>query len=200
MWKHLHFLLFHRVLFGTHAAYLLISSSDTASFYFHILSTLFCMLGHQIQILACGSFVKRCWNLSRTLLCHPLTLPSFLSPFFIDDRTCVIFPLVKAFCEKCFKGDEAVLASLSFQYGKLCHGLSGDCPLPFYVFLKCFKITVHESWHGFLYLLFEQSLLLMSSTSGFWSFIRSCAVWVCSMKMGIARANPTHWSWRTNTP
>ncbi len=104
---------------------------DTASFYFHILSALICMLGHQIQILACGSFVKRCWNLSHTLLCHPLTLPSFLSPFFIDDRTCVIFPLVKAFCEKCFKGDEAVLASLSFQYGKLCHGLSGDCPLPF---------------------------------------------------------------------
>lgn len=49
-------------------------------------------------------------------------------PFSTDDRTRVIFPLVKTFCEKCFKADEAVLASLSFQYGKLCHGLSGERP------------------------------------------------------------------------
>lgn len=47
-----------------------------------------------------------------------------------DDRTRIIFPLVKTFCEKCFKADEAVLASLSFQYGKLCHGLSGERPTP----------------------------------------------------------------------
>lgn len=51
-----------------------------------------------------------------------------LSPSPVDDRTRVIFPLVKTFCEKCFKADEAVLASLSFQYGKLCHGLSGERP------------------------------------------------------------------------
>lgn len=52
-------------------------------------------------------------------------LSLFSPPHFLDDRTRVIFPLVKTFCEKCFKADEAVLASLSFQYGKLCHGLSG---------------------------------------------------------------------------
>lgn len=86
--------------------------------------------------------VETCLTL---FLCQHLTLPSFLSPSFTDDRTCVIFPLVKAFCEKCFKGDEAVLASLSFQYGKLCHGLSGQCHFPFYVFLKYFTITV-MSW------------------------------------------------------
>lgn len=86
--------------------------------------------------------VETCLTL---FLCQHLTLPSFLSPSFTDDRTCVIFPLVKAFCEKCFKGDEAVLASLSFQYGKLCHGLSGQCHFLFYVFLKYFRITV-MSW------------------------------------------------------
>ncbi|KAK1796046.1 hypothetical protein P4O66_009155, partial [Electrophorus voltai] len=50
-------------------------------------------------------------------------------PFSTDDRTRVIFPLVKTFCEKCFKADEAVLASLSYQYGKMCHGLSESLAL-----------------------------------------------------------------------
>ncbi|XP_036397786.1 serine/threonine-protein phosphatase 4 regulatory subunit 4 isoform X2 [Megalops cyprinoides] len=54
------------------------------------------------------------------------TIVNLLEMFDSDDRTRVIFPLVKAFCEKCFKADEAVLASLSFQYGRLCHGLSGS--------------------------------------------------------------------------
>ncbi|XP_064181486.1 serine/threonine-protein phosphatase 4 regulatory subunit 4 isoform X2 [Anguilla rostrata] len=54
------------------------------------------------------------------------TIVNLLEMFDNDDRTRVIFPLVKAFCEKCFKADEAVLASLSFQYGRLCHGLSGS--------------------------------------------------------------------------
>ncbi|KAJ8009238.1 hypothetical protein DPEC_G00086820 [Dallia pectoralis] len=54
------------------------------------------------------------------------TIINLLEMFDSDDRTRVIFPLVKTFCEKCFKADEAVLASLSFQYGKLCHGLSAS--------------------------------------------------------------------------
>ncbi|TSR99385.1 Serine/threonine-protein phosphatase 4 regulatory subunit 4 [Bagarius yarrelli] len=54
------------------------------------------------------------------------TIINLLEMFDNDDRTHVIFPLVKTFCEKCFKADEAVLASLSFQYGKLCHGLSAS--------------------------------------------------------------------------
>nr|XP_015206150.1 PREDICTED: serine/threonine-protein phosphatase 4 regulatory subunit 4 isoform X1 [Lepisosteus oculatus] len=54
------------------------------------------------------------------------TIVNLLEMFESDDKTRVIFPLVKTFCEKCFKADEAVLTSLSFQYGKLCHGLSGN--------------------------------------------------------------------------
>ncbi|XP_018583356.1 serine/threonine-protein phosphatase 4 regulatory subunit 4 isoform X2 [Scleropages formosus] len=54
------------------------------------------------------------------------TVVNLLEMFDSDDRTHVVFPLVKTFCEKCFKADEAVLASLSFQYGRLCHGLSGS--------------------------------------------------------------------------
>ncbi|XP_048829757.1 serine/threonine-protein phosphatase 4 regulatory subunit 4 isoform X1 [Brienomyrus brachyistius] len=54
------------------------------------------------------------------------TTVNLLEMFDNDDRTRIVFPLVKTFCEKCFKADEAVLASLSFQYGRLCHGLSGS--------------------------------------------------------------------------
>ncbi|XP_063078615.1 serine/threonine-protein phosphatase 4 regulatory subunit 4 isoform X5 [Engraulis encrasicolus] len=78
---------------------------------------------------------------------------SALSPSPVDDRTRVIFPLVKTFCEKCFKADEAVLASLSFQYGKLCHGLSAcfteEQHLWFLEFYKklCFLGLQHENGH-----------------------------------------------------
>ncbi|TRY57017.1 hypothetical protein DNTS_023928 [Danionella cerebrum] len=81
------------------------------------------------------------------------TIINLLEMFDSDDRTCVIFPLVKAFCEKCFKGDEAVLASLSFQYGKLCHGLSESFTdeqhlwfLEFYKKLCCLGLQ-HENGH-----------------------------------------------------
>lgn len=56
-----------------------------------------------------------CWEMSLA--------PS--PPSIAEDRTRIIFPLVKAFCEKCFQAEEAALASLSCQYGRLCHGLSG---------------------------------------------------------------------------
>ncbi|XP_030070820.1 serine/threonine-protein phosphatase 4 regulatory subunit 4 isoform X2 [Microcaecilia unicolor] len=42
-----------------------------------------------------------------------------------DDRIQIVLPLVKSFCEKSFKADESVLASLSLHLGKLCHGLQG---------------------------------------------------------------------------
>ncbi|XP_048852844.1 serine/threonine-protein phosphatase 4 regulatory subunit 4-like [Brienomyrus brachyistius] len=54
------------------------------------------------------------------------TIVSLLEMFDSEDRTRIIFPLVKAFCEKCFQAEEAALASLSYQYGRLCHGLSGS--------------------------------------------------------------------------
>uniref|UniRef100_W5KHM2 Protein phosphatase 4 regulatory subunit 4 n=1 Tax=Astyanax mexicanus TaxID=7994 RepID=W5KHM2_ASTMX len=76
-----------------------------------------------------------------------------LLEMFDSDRTRVIFPLVKTFCEKCFKADEAVLASLSFQYGKLCHGLSASFTdeqhlwfLEFYKKLCCLGLQ-HENGH-----------------------------------------------------
>uniref|UniRef100_A0A8C1JYD4 Protein phosphatase 4, regulatory subunit 4 n=1 Tax=Cyprinus carpio TaxID=7962 RepID=A0A8C1JYD4_CYPCA len=81
------------------------------------------------------------------------TIINLLEMFDSNDRTCVIFPLVKAFCEKCFKGDEAVLASLSFQYGRLCHGLSESFTddqhlwfLEFYKKLCCLGLQ-HENGH-----------------------------------------------------
>ncbi|XP_051954654.1 serine/threonine-protein phosphatase 4 regulatory subunit 4 isoform X1 [Xyrauchen texanus] len=81
------------------------------------------------------------------------TIVNLLEMFDIDDRTCVIFPLVKAFCEKCFKADEAALASLSFQYGKLCHGLAESFTdeqhlwfLEFYKKLCCLGLQ-HENGH-----------------------------------------------------
>ncbi|XP_072424382.1 serine/threonine-protein phosphatase 4 regulatory subunit 4 isoform X6 [Chiloscyllium punctatum] len=53
------------------------------------------------------------------------TIVNLLVMFDSDDRTQIIFPLVMMFCEKSFKADESILAPLSHQLGKLCHGLSG---------------------------------------------------------------------------
>ncbi|XP_078418305.1 serine/threonine-protein phosphatase 4 regulatory subunit 4 isoform X2 [Cetorhinus maximus] len=54
------------------------------------------------------------------------TIVNLLVMFDSDDRTQIIFPLVMMFCEKSFKADETILAPLSHQLGKLCHGLSGN--------------------------------------------------------------------------
>ncbi|XP_067848054.1 serine/threonine-protein phosphatase 4 regulatory subunit 4 [Heptranchias perlo] len=54
------------------------------------------------------------------------TIVNLLLMFDSDDRTQIIFPLVMMFCEKSFKADETILAPLSHQLGKLCHGLSGN--------------------------------------------------------------------------
>ncbi|XP_047184415.1 serine/threonine-protein phosphatase 4 regulatory subunit 4 isoform X2 [Scophthalmus maximus] len=43
-----------------------------------------------------------------------------------DDRVHVVVPLVMSVCEASSQGDETVLASLSFQFGKLCSGLAGS--------------------------------------------------------------------------
>ncbi|XP_075872618.1 serine/threonine-protein phosphatase 4 regulatory subunit 4 isoform X2 [Nelusetta ayraudi] len=43
-----------------------------------------------------------------------------------DDRLHVVAPLVMSVCEGSSPADEAVLASLSFQFGKLCSGLAGS--------------------------------------------------------------------------
>ncbi|XP_067338311.1 serine/threonine-protein phosphatase 4 regulatory subunit 4 isoform X1 [Channa argus] len=43
-----------------------------------------------------------------------------------DDRLHVVVPLVMAVCEDFSQADEAVVASLSFQFGKLCTGLTGS--------------------------------------------------------------------------
>ncbi|XP_078262939.1 serine/threonine-protein phosphatase 4 regulatory subunit 4 isoform X2 [Rhinoraja longicauda] len=59
------------------------------------------------------------------------TIVNLLVMFDSDDRTQIIFPLVMMFCEKSFKADETILAPLSHQLGKLCHGLSDGlvgCP------------------------------------------------------------------------
>ncbi|XP_062270935.1 serine/threonine-protein phosphatase 4 regulatory subunit 4 [Scomber scombrus] len=42
-----------------------------------------------------------------------------------DDRLHVVVPLVMSVCEASSQADEAVVASLSFQFGKLCSGLDG---------------------------------------------------------------------------
>uniref|UniRef100_A0A673AG79 Protein phosphatase 4, regulatory subunit 4 n=1 Tax=Sphaeramia orbicularis TaxID=375764 RepID=A0A673AG79_9TELE len=43
-----------------------------------------------------------------------------------DDRLHVVVPLVMSVCDSSSQADEAVMASLSFQFGKLCSGLAGD--------------------------------------------------------------------------
>ncbi|XP_076611763.1 serine/threonine-protein phosphatase 4 regulatory subunit 4 isoform X2 [Chaetodon auriga] len=43
-----------------------------------------------------------------------------------DDRLHVVVPLVMSVCEVSSSADEAVVASLSFQFGKLCSGLAGS--------------------------------------------------------------------------
>ncbi|XP_073466181.1 serine/threonine-protein phosphatase 4 regulatory subunit 4 [Aquarana catesbeiana] len=53
------------------------------------------------------------------------TLVNLLVMFDHDDRSQIVLPLVKSFCEKSFKADESVLTSLSLHLGKLCHGLQG---------------------------------------------------------------------------
>ncbi|KAG8449086.1 hypothetical protein GDO86_015948 [Hymenochirus boettgeri] len=53
------------------------------------------------------------------------TLVNLLPMFDHEDRTQIVLPIVKSFCEKSFKADESVLASLSLQLGKLCHGMQG---------------------------------------------------------------------------
>ncbi|XP_041831405.1 serine/threonine-protein phosphatase 4 regulatory subunit 4 isoform X2 [Melanotaenia boesemani] len=43
-----------------------------------------------------------------------------------DDRLHVVVPMVMAVCDAASQVDEVVLASLSFQFGKLCSGLAGS--------------------------------------------------------------------------
>uniref|UniRef100_UPI0037E769D2 serine/threonine-protein phosphatase 4 regulatory subunit 4 isoform X2 n=1 Tax=Semicossyphus pulcher TaxID=241346 RepID=UPI0037E769D2 len=43
-----------------------------------------------------------------------------------DDRVHIVVPLVMSVCEVSSPADEAVLVSLSFQFGKLCSGLEGS--------------------------------------------------------------------------
>ncbi|XP_035850900.1 serine/threonine-protein phosphatase 4 regulatory subunit 4 isoform X3 [Sander lucioperca] len=43
-----------------------------------------------------------------------------------DDRLHIVVPMVMAACEVSSQADEAVVASLSFQFGKLCSGLAGS--------------------------------------------------------------------------
>ncbi|XP_023135586.1 serine/threonine-protein phosphatase 4 regulatory subunit 4 isoform X1 [Amphiprion ocellaris] len=43
-----------------------------------------------------------------------------------DDRLHVVIPLVMSVCEASSQADEAIVASLSFQFGKLCSGLAGS--------------------------------------------------------------------------
>ncbi|XP_037607165.1 serine/threonine-protein phosphatase 4 regulatory subunit 4 isoform X1 [Sebastes umbrosus] len=43
-----------------------------------------------------------------------------------DDRLHVVVPLVMSVCEVSSQADEAVVASLSFQFGKVCSGLAGS--------------------------------------------------------------------------
>lgn len=52
-----------------------------------------------------------------------------------DDRLHVVVPLVMSVCEVSSPADEAVLASLSFQFGKLCSGLAGGIQHPLQTFL-----------------------------------------------------------------
>lgn len=142
--KHLHFLLFspvhHCVLHQTHCVPVHINKTSS---YSHMLRFLM-YAGISNLDVSKLLFVKRCMLCFETpLKTHTFSVnfsPSlpFWHHLFIDDRSCVIFPLVKAFCEKCFKGDEAVLASLSFQYGKLCHGLSGQCVFSCYTLKHIF--------------------------------------------------------------
>ncbi|XP_028461792.1 serine/threonine-protein phosphatase 4 regulatory subunit 4 [Perca flavescens] len=43
-----------------------------------------------------------------------------------DDKLHIVVPMVMAACEVSSQADEAVVASLSFQFGKLCSGLAGS--------------------------------------------------------------------------
>ncbi|XP_042072360.1 serine/threonine-protein phosphatase 4 regulatory subunit 4 isoform X4 [Haplochromis burtoni] len=43
-----------------------------------------------------------------------------------DDQLHVVIPLVMAVCEASLQEDEAIMASLSFQFGKLCNELAGS--------------------------------------------------------------------------
>ncbi|XP_034555251.1 serine/threonine-protein phosphatase 4 regulatory subunit 4 isoform X2 [Notolabrus celidotus] len=43
-----------------------------------------------------------------------------------DDRVHVVVPLVMSVCDTATQADDAVLVSLSFQFGKLCSGLEGS--------------------------------------------------------------------------
>ncbi|XP_044024702.1 serine/threonine-protein phosphatase 4 regulatory subunit 4 isoform X2 [Siniperca chuatsi] len=53
------------------------------------------------------------------------TLINLMEMMDSDDRLHVVVPLVMSVCEVSSQADEAVVASLSFQFGKLCSGLAG---------------------------------------------------------------------------
>lgn len=38
----------------------------------------------------------------------------------------MVVPLVMSVCDESLQMDEAIVASLSFQFGKLCSGLAGE--------------------------------------------------------------------------
>lgn len=71
----------------------------------------------------------------------PSNPPACLS----DDRLHVVVPLVMSVCEVSSQADEAVVASLSFQFGKLCSGLTGEIPDRFHTELKARLRTLESN-------------------------------------------------------
>lgn len=140
---HLHFLLLHRVLFETHAVYLLISS-DTAPFYFHILSSLFCVLGHQIQILASGSFVLKHVSHSFSVSISPSLL--FFHPLSQMTGLVSYFPWWRHSVKNASKGMRQCWPPCPSSMESFVTGSQVSVSFLFYVFLKYFRITV-MSWN-----------------------------------------------------
>ncbi|KAF7654242.1 hypothetical protein LDENG_00072470, partial [Lucifuga dentata] len=53
------------------------------------------------------------------------TITNLMEMMDSDDRINVVIPLVMSLCDSSSQEDEAIVVSLSFQFGKLCSGLSG---------------------------------------------------------------------------
>ncbi|CAI5684924.1 unnamed protein product [Oreochromis niloticus] len=54
------------------------------------------------------------------------TITNLMEMMDSDDQLHIVIPLVMAVCEASLQEDEAIMASLSFQFGKLCNELAGS--------------------------------------------------------------------------
>lgn len=100
------------------------------------------------------------------------------------DRLTVLLPLLMSVCDESPPVDEAVVTSLSFQFGKICSGLSGASSLPPQQDLVWIRMSSRSESEGSIvvFLLF-QVLCQTSKRTNCCRSLKFSALLACRLKM-----------------